>query len=117
MCRCKRPAKCETVTARGAGADFGLLIEIRRRWSCRSSMVFWCSKRQKQQSPCISVGALFCMGTRRTVCVGEARFSGRLDFGGKFGVPQLVTINKSAGYGFWWNRIRIFFSFLHDVTF
>ena len=45
-------------------------------------------------------------GTRRTVCFGEARFSGRLDFGGKFGVPQLVTINKSASYGVRWNRIR-----------
>lgn len=46
-------------------------------------------------------------GTRRTVCFGENRFSGRLDFGGKFDVPQLVTINKSASYGLQWNRIRI----------
>jgi len=28
-----------------------------------------------------------------------ARFFGRLEFAGKFGVPQLVTINKSASYG------------------
>jgi len=45
-------------------------------------------------------------GTRRTVHFGEARFSGCLDYGGKFGVPQLVTINKSASYGVRWNRTR-----------
>ena len=39
-------------------------------------------------------------GTRRTVALGEARFSAGLEFGGKFGIPQLVTINKSASYGF-----------------
>lgn len=43
-------------------------------------------------------------GTRRTVCFDGARFFGRLEFGGKFGVPQLVTINKSASYSFLWNR-------------
>jgi len=32
--------------------------------------------------------------------LGEARFSAGLEFGRKFGVPLLVTINKSAGYGF-----------------
>jgi hypothetical protein len=47
-------------------------------------------------------------GTRRTVCFGGARFFGRLEFGGKLGVPQLVTINKSASYGVRWNRIRDF---------
>ena len=47
-------------------------------------------------------------GTRRTVCFGETRFFGRLEFAGKFGVPQLVTINKSASYGARWNRIRDF---------
>ena len=47
-------------------------------------------------------------GTRRTVCFCGARFFGRLEFTGKFGVPQLVTINKkSASYGVQWNRIRI----------
>lgn len=50
---------------------------------------------------------LFWCGTRRTVCFGETRFSGRLEFVGKFGVPQLVTINKSASYGVQWNRTRI----------
>ena len=42
---------------------------------------------------------LYGAGTRRTVCFGETRFFGRLEFAGKFGVPQLVTINKSASYG------------------
>jgi len=37
--------------------------------------------------------------------VGGARFSAGLEFGGKFYVPQPVTINKSASYGFQWNRI------------
>jgi hypothetical protein len=63
---------------------------------------------QKQQSPRISARALFCMGTRRTVCFGEVRFFGCLEFVGKFGVPQLVTINKSASYGVQWNRTRLF---------
>jgi hypothetical protein len=49
---------------------------------------------------------LYGAGTRRTVCFAETRFSGRLEFAGKFGVPQLVTINKSASYGSKWNRIR-----------
>lgn len=49
---------------------------------------------------------LYGAGTRRTVCFGEARFSAGLGVGGKLGVPQLVTINKSASYGFRWNRIR-----------
>jgi hypothetical protein len=43
-------------------------------------------------------------GTRRTVVVGGARFSAGLEFGRKFGVPLLVTINKSASYGTQWNR-------------
>lgn len=43
-------------------------------------------------------------GTRRTVCFSETRLFGRLEFAGKFGVPQLVTINKSASYGAQWNR-------------
>jgi len=47
-------------------------------------------------------------GTRRTVCFCGARFFGRLEFAGKFGVPQLVTINKSASYGVQWNRTRLF---------
>ena len=46
------------------------------------------------------------MGTRRTVAFGRARFPVGLEVGGKFGVPQTVTINKSAGYGLQWNRIR-----------
>lgn len=44
-------------------------------------------------------------GTRRTVCFGEAIFSAGLEVSGKFGVPQLVTIKKSASYGAQWNRI------------
>ena len=51
---------------------------------------------------------LYGAGTRRTVCFGEARFFGCLEFVGKFGVPQLVTINKSASYGVQWNRTRLF---------
>jgi hypothetical protein len=51
---------------------------------------------------------LYGAGTRRTVSFDGARFSAGLEFGRKFGVPQLVTINKSASYGFWWNRIRDF---------
>jgi hypothetical protein len=47
---------------------------------------------------------LYGAGTRRTVAFGAARFSAGLEFGGKFGVPQLVTINKSASYGTQWNR-------------
>ena len=54
-------------------------------------------------------GTLYGAGTRRTVCFGGARFFGRLEFVGKFGVPQLVTINKSASYGVRWNRTRDFF--------
>ena len=50
---------------------------------------------------------LYGAGTRRTVCFWEARFSADLEVGGKFCVPQLVTINKSASYGFQWNRIRV----------
>jgi hypothetical protein len=46
-------------------------------------------------------------GTRRTVVVGGARFSAGLEFGRKFGVPLLVTINKSASYGAQWNRIDL----------
>lgn len=54
--------------------------------------------------PLFSNGA----GTRRTVCFGKARFFEHLEFAGKFGVPQQVTINKSAIYGARWNRIRDF---------
>lgn len=43
-------------------------------------------------------------GTRRTVVVGGARFSAGLEFGRKFGVPLLVTINKSVSYGTQWSR-------------
>jgi hypothetical protein len=39
---------------------------------------------------------------------GGARFFGCLEFVGKFGVPPLVTINKSASYGARWNRTRDF---------
>lgn len=38
--------------------------------------------------------------------VGGARFSAGLEFGGKFGVPLIVTINKSARHGVQWNRNR-----------
>lgn len=47
-------------------------------------------------------------GTRRTVCFSETRLFGRLEFAGKFGVPQLVTINRLASYGVRWNRTRAF---------
>ena len=65
------------------------------------------SKPQKPQSPALRGFEIWC-GTRRTVCFGEARFFGCLEFVGKFGVPQLVTINKSASYGVQWNRTRLF---------
>ena len=63
---------------------------------------------QKQRA-CIAASPCFVWsGTRRTVCFCGARFFGRLEFTRKFGVPQLATINKSASYGAWWNRIRDF---------
>ena len=63
---------------------------------------------QKQRA-CIAASPCFAWcGTRRTVCFGESRFFGHLEFAGKFGVPQLVTINKSASYGVRWNRTRDF---------
>ena len=58
---------------------------------------------------------LYGAGTRRTVAVSGARFSAGLEFGGKFGVPQLVTINKSASYGFRWSRTRDFLKCQHVV--
>jgi len=48
---------------------------------------------------------MYGAGTRRTVsCCKGMGFAG-LEFDGFFGVPQRVAINKSASYGFWWNRI------------
>lgn len=57
---------------------------VDRRWVWRThreqarSHGFQCVDKkwtfQKQQSPRISTRALFCMGTRRTVAFGEARF-------------------------------------------
>lgn len=47
-------------------------------------------------------------GTRRTVARGRARFSAGLEFDGKFGIPQSVTINESASYGLKGNRTREF---------
>lgn len=47
------------------------------------------------------------VGTRRTVAFGETRFPAGLEVGCKFGIPQPVTINKSASYGLQWNRIGI----------
>lgn len=39
-------------------------------------------------------------GTRRTVCFGEARFSAGLEFDGKFGLSQLVTIKNQLVMAF-----------------
>jgi hypothetical protein len=48
------------------------------------------------------------VSTRRKVAFCEARFPAGLEVGGQFGVPQLVTINKSANYGVWRNLTRDF---------
>lgn len=44
-------------------------------------------------------------GDRRTVVGREGTVFAGLEFGGFFGVPHTVSIRKSAGYGFRWNRI------------
>lgn len=44
-------------------------------------------------------------GTRRAVACRKGREFAGLEFDGFLGVPQRVAINKSAGYGVWWNRI------------
>lgn len=44
-------------------------------------------------------------GDRRTVFGREGPVSAALEFGGFVDVPHRVSINKSAGYGFLWNRI------------
>ena len=59
---------------------------------------------------------MYGAGTRRTVDCSEAMFSADLEFGGKFGVPQLVTINKSASYGLQWNRIRDLLERRHSLV-
>ena len=51
-------------------------------------------------------GTLYGAGTRRTVARGGARFSAGLEFDGKIGIPQSVTINESASYGLKRNRTR-----------
>lgn len=56
-------------------------------------------------------------GTRRKVALGAARFSAGLEFGGKFSVPQIVTINKSASYGSQWNRIRVMYHHWDQLQF
>lgn len=62
---------------------------------------------RNNKAPAFLQGLCFVWcGTRRTVSFGRARFPVGLEVGGKFGVPQTVTINKSAGYGLQWNRIR-----------
>lgn len=40
----------------------------------------------------------------RLLCRKGREFAG-LEFDGFWAVPQRVAINKSAGYGVWWNRI------------
>ena len=44
-------------------------------------------------------------GDRQTVFRREASVHEGLEFGGFFAVPHKVSINKSASYGFQWNRI------------
>lgn len=44
-------------------------------------------------------------GDRRTVVGREGPIFARLQFGGLLDVPHRVSINKSAIYGFQWNRI------------
>lgn len=46
-------------------------------------------------------------GDRRTVVGREGPGSVGLELGGFFDVPHRVSINKSASYGFLWNRIGI----------
>ena len=61
---------------------------------------FFCAPLETTKPPHFCEGfVLYGAGIRRTVYFGEARFFGRLEFGEKIGVPQLVTINKLAGYG------------------
>lgn len=64
---------------------------------------------RNNKAPAFLQGLCFVWcGTRRTVCFSETRLFGRLEFAGKFGVPQLVTINRLASYGVRWNRTRAF---------
>lgn len=44
-------------------------------------------------------------GDRRTVVGREGPVFAGLEFGGFFDVPHRVSTNKSASYGFLWNRI------------
>jgi len=44
-------------------------------------------------------------GDRRTVVGREGPVFVGLEFGGLIDVPHKVSINKSASYGFQWNRI------------
>ena len=68
-----------------------------------------CGRAETTKPPHFCGGfVLYGAGTRRTVAFSEARFPAGLEVGRKFGVPQLVTINKSASYGARWNRIRDF---------
>lgn len=51
-------------------------------------------------------------GDRRTVVGLEGPVFAGLEFGGFFDVPKRVSINKSASYGFPWNRIGNFLTLL-----
>lgn len=44
-------------------------------------------------------------GDRRTVVGREGAVLAGLEFGGFYDLPHRVSINKSANYGFQWNRI------------
>jgi len=61
---------------------------------------YWCQVARNRHRPTDS-GA----GDRRTVVGREGAVFAGLEFGGFFGVPQRVSIKKSASYGFQWNRI------------
>lgn len=54
-------------------------------------------------------------GTRRTVVGREAPIFAILEFDGLLDVPHKVSINKSASFGFLWNRIGNIWDQLSDA--
>ena len=54
-------------------------------------------------------------GDRRTVVGREGPVFAGLEFAGFFDVPHRVSINKSAIYGFLWNRIGNFLALMRPT--
>lgn len=54
------------------------------------------------------MSSCFGCGDRRTVVGREGLVFAGLELGGFLDVPHRVSINKSASYGFPWNRIGNF---------